>query len=84
MKRPKKRPQATAGRGSEKFILRLPEGMRAKIQALAAQKGRSMNTEIVAALEKFLEEDDLVWDAIEELRKEIEDLKQAGKDLNDD
>jgi hypothetical protein len=83
MKRPKKTAQAVTGRGSDKFILRLPEGMRAKIQALAAQKGRSMNTEIVAALEKFLEEDELVWDAIEELRTEIEDLKRAGRDLSD-
>jgi predicted DNA-binding protein len=84
MKRPKKTPQAVTGRGSDKFILRLPEGMRAKIQALAAQKGRSMNTEIVAALEKFLEDDELVWDAIEELRNKIEDLEQRGRDPNSD
>jgi predicted DNA-binding protein len=84
LKRPKKTPQAVTGRGSDKFILRLPEGMRAKIQALAAQKGRSMNSEIVAALERYVAEDDLLWDAIEELRVRIGDLEQRGKDLNED
>jgi predicted DNA-binding protein len=84
MKRPTKAPAAVTGRNSDKFVLRLPKGMRAKIQALAAQTGRSMNAEIIAALEKYLEEDELVWDAIEELRNEIEDLKRAGRDLNHD
>jgi predicted DNA-binding protein len=87
MKRPKKKPQATTGRGSDKFILRLPEGMRARIQALAAQKGRSMNSEVIAALEKYIENDDstgLLWDAVEELQNEIKDLKRGGRDPNDD
>jgi hypothetical protein len=43
-----------------------------------------MNSEIVAALEKYLKDDDLVWDAIDELRSEIEDLKQRGRDPNPD
>ncbi|MGA2057952.1 MAG: Arc family DNA-binding protein [Bradyrhizobium sp.] len=87
MKRPKKKPQALTGRASDKFILRLPDGMRAKIQALAEQKGRSMNSEIVAALEKYIEADDsigLVWDAIEEIQNQIRDLTRSGRDPNDD
>lgn len=78
-KKQKKEPQAVAGRGSDKFILRLPDGMRSRIAALAAQNGRSMNTEIIAALEKYIEGEDnisLLWDAIAELQAEIQDLRK--------
>ncbi|MGR3792636.1 Arc family DNA-binding protein [Vannielia sp. SX4] len=34
----------------DKFIVRLPEGMRDRIKAAAENAGRSMNAEIVAAL----------------------------------
>lgn len=87
MKRPKQTAQATTGRGSDKFILRLPEGMRDRIGKLAAQKGRSMNSEIIAALEKYIEADDsigLIWDAIGELQDEIRELKRSGGDLGPD
>lgn len=40
------------GRDSDKFMLRLPDGMRDRIKAVAAENGRSMNAEIVATLEK--------------------------------
>jgi plasmid stability protein len=40
------------GRESDKFMLRLPDGMRDRIKAVAAENGRSMNAEIVATLEK--------------------------------
>jgi len=39
------------GRGSDQFPLRLPDGMRDRIAEAADQHGRSMNAEIVAALE---------------------------------
>jgi hypothetical protein len=39
-----------AGRGSDQFQLRLPDGMRNLIAELAERHGRSMNAEIVAAL----------------------------------
>lgn len=42
-----------AGRGSEQFMLRLPDGMRDRIKASAAKEGRSMNAEIVNALEFY-------------------------------
>lgn len=35
----------------DKFMLRLPDGMRERIKTNADQNGRSMNAEIVAALE---------------------------------
>lgn len=39
------------GRGSEQFVLRLPDGMRDRIAKAAKRNGRSMNTEIVSTLE---------------------------------
>ena len=42
---------ARAGRDSDGFRLRLPDGLRDRIRAAAEAEGRSMNAEIVAALE---------------------------------
>ena len=38
-------------RDSDKFMLRLPDGMRDRIKVAASRNGRSMNAEIVATLE---------------------------------
>lgn len=87
MKRPRQNPQGTTGRGSEKFILRLPAGMRDRIAKLAAQNGRSMNSEIIAALEKYVEADDsigLLWNALEDLQNQVNDLRHSRGDLNRD
>ncbi len=40
------------GRESDKFMLRLPDGMRDRIKAVADANNRSMNAEIVATLDK--------------------------------
>lgn len=37
---------------TDKFMLRMPDGMRDRIRAAAEAKNRSMNSEIVAALEE--------------------------------
>lgn len=39
------------GRESDKFMLRLPDGMRAKLKASAEENNRTLNAEIVARLE---------------------------------
>lgn len=39
----------------DKFVLRLPDGMRDRIKAAAAENNRSMNAEIVSALEFWLD-----------------------------
>jgi len=39
-----------AGRDSDQFMVRLPDGMRKALTELAARNGRSMNAEIVHAL----------------------------------
>lgn len=52
--------RAATGRDSEKYIVRFPEGMRARIAELAKENNRSMNAEIVARLEMSLAEPDAV------------------------
>lgn len=42
-------------RGDDGFMLRLPEGMREALAALAKNNMRSMNSEIVYQLRKILE-----------------------------
>lgn len=37
----------------DKFVLRLPEGMRDRIRAAAEANGRSMNAELVSVLENY-------------------------------
>lgn len=49
-----KESKSQVSRDSDKFMLRLPEGMREAIANVAAQAGRSMNAEIVARLEASL------------------------------
>ncbi len=43
---------ACVGRESDKFSLRFPDGLRDRIKSAAAQNFRSMNAEIVIALER--------------------------------
>lgn len=38
-------------RDSDKFMLRLPDGMRSRISEMAKTNGRSMNAEIIATLQ---------------------------------
>lgn len=47
-----------AGKASEKFNLRLPDGMRDQIRTATARSGRSMNSEIVARLRATFDMDD--------------------------
>lgn len=43
-------------RNAEKFVVRLPEGMREQIAERAAQEDRSMNATFIQALKKYLAE----------------------------
>ncbi|MBZ0124099.1 MAG: Arc family DNA-binding protein [Roseovarius sp.] len=53
----------------DKFVLRLPEGLRDRIKAAAERNGRSMNAEIVQLLERqYPEPMDLPSDQIEAIR----------------
>lgn len=46
-----------ASRESDKFMLRLPDGMRDRLKSVAAENGRSLNSEIVFRLQETLEMD---------------------------
>lgn len=43
-----------ASRNSDQFNLRFPTGIRERLKAIAAQNGRSLNSEIVYALLAYL------------------------------
>lgn len=47
------------GRESDKFMLRLPEGMRERVAELAKANGRTMNAEIVSRLERSLKDENV-------------------------
>lgn len=46
-----------ASRGADQFMVRMPDGMRQRLSERAADSGRSMNAELMAALQKHLEQD---------------------------
>jgi dsDNA-specific endonuclease/ATPase MutS2 len=59
----------------DRIIVRLPDGMRDKLAALAEANGRSMTSEVVAAIEKHLKGTDRVtelWEVFEKHRENLE------------
>jgi predicted DNA-binding protein len=75
---------AKAGRGSDQFMLRLPEGMRDRIKLFADRNSRSMNAEIVATLDKAYPAADyeaLAFALVEVLQEMPEDESKALSDL---
>ena len=58
-------------------MLRLPPGLRDRVAHRAAENGRSMNTEIVEAIEQYLAGADRMtrlWEFIEKHRESIEEI----------
>jgi len=49
-----------SSRTADKFVVRLPDGMRERIAEVAREHHRSMNSEIIARLERSLIDGDLV------------------------
>ncbi|MCG2673341.1 Arc family DNA-binding protein [Bradyrhizobium sp. GCM10023182] len=75
----------STGRGSDQFVLRLPEGMRDQVAAAAEQTGMSMNAVIVKALALHLKivGDDLS-DQVSQLWTKVEALESAVADLREE
>lgn len=71
---------AATGRESEKFNLRLPDGMRDRIAEAAKVNNRSMNAEIVARLTASFEDSDLD----ERMTRIEESLAQLHSRLEED
>jgi hypothetical protein len=63
----------------ERFIVRLPDGMRSRIANAAKANNRSMNAEVVSRLEAF-ERSDLVMN--EEVLQRLQRLEIAMNDLH--
>jgi len=81
----KKATSKRPGRGADQFIVRLPDGMRDRIANLSRHKGRSMNTEIVDALEKHLDNDvsaSELWAKVERLESKVQALDEPINPLN--
>ncbi|HEK0789594.1 TPA: Arc family DNA-binding protein [Proteus mirabilis] len=58
----------------DKFVVRLPDGMRDQIAKRADENGRSMNSEIVQILQDALESESLDIDKIDSKNANPEDL----------
>jgi predicted DNA-binding protein len=70
----KKTVEKRAGRGSDQYMIRFPDGLRDRLASRAAENGRSMNTEIVEAIERHLQGSDRIsemWQFIQEHREDI-------------
>jgi predicted DNA-binding protein len=81
---PKKSAKKIAAKRADQYMLRFPDGMRENLAKLATANGRSMNTEIIAALEKHLEGNDKISELdrkIEQLWLKFEDLEAKLKDI---
>jgi hypothetical protein len=58
---------AAVNRESDKFVLRLPDGLRDRIKRAAESNRRSMNAEIVATLESYYPPEPSAADLIQEI-----------------
>lgn len=68
---------------ADKFIVRLPEGMRDALKARAASNNRSMNAEIVAILGAAIgDESSLGAASVETLLKAVADRMGAAVQIN--
>ncbi|GGM17013.1 Arc family DNA-binding protein [Pseudomonas asuensis] len=67
-------------RTAEKFVLRLPEGMRERIAEVARNHHRSMNSEIISYLEQSLVQDGLL-EADPDMRMDSPTLSLHERDL---
>lgn len=73
--------QATySSRTADKFVVRLPDGMRDRIAEVARQHHRSMNSEIIARLEQSMQQEASLGDDLA-LRLDSPELTLAEREL---
>lgn len=56
----------------DKYVLRMPDGMRDRIKKAAERSGRSMNAEIIAALETFYPEEPSIEEVLDRVHGAID------------
>ncbi|PLU50771.1 hypothetical protein BMJ25_06625 [Sinorhizobium medicae] len=61
----------------DKYVLRLPEGMRDRIKKAAERSGRSMNAEIIAALETYYPPEPSIYEVLDRVHNAIELAQNA-------
>ncbi len=71
------RPPKTPNDELDKFLLRMPEGLRDQIKEAADRNGRSMNAEIIARIENAPVAEDAFKRAVERMEEFSEDLKYS-------
>jgi hypothetical protein len=62
---------------AERFQVRLPAGMRERIKKAAEQSGRSMNAEIIAALETYYPPEPSIEEVLDRVHQAIEMARHA-------
>lgn len=72
----------STSRESDRFMLRLPDGMREQLKKLAADHGRSLNAEIVARLEESLAKETETVNLFGMLERGWEERKQLSDIIN--
>jgi plasmid stability protein len=83
--RVKKRTDTSTNRESDKIIVRLPAGMRDQLAQLAARHGKSMNAEVVTALQNHFArggarpDQDEVMGLLGEMKQTIDNLRDVAK-----
>lgn len=69
-------------RTADKFVVRMPDGMRSRVEKLAASQHTSMNTEIIRAIEAHLNaqaRQELLLDALEKRLAQLSGQVAHGK-----
>ena len=74
----KKPAKKIAGKDADQYMLRLPVGLRDRVARRATENGRSMNTEIIEAIEEHLKGVDRVTQIWEILKKHKQDIEDIG------
>jgi hypothetical protein len=69
-----------SSRTADKFVVRLPEGMRERIADVARNHHRSMNSEIIARLEQSLIQEGAISDEMN-MRMDSPELSQHEREL---
>jgi hypothetical protein len=93
----KKTAAKIAAKGADQYMLRLPPGLRDRVAKRAGENGRSINTEIIDAIEKhlvgadriaqlwaFMEKHRATIEAIPEIEQSLENLKYEIRPLIDE
>jgi gas vesicle protein len=70
----------------EKFVVRLPKGLRKKIKHLSEQNRRSMNSEIIMVLEQHIEQNlgDLAHDLTDDINAALADASSESESQADE